>query len=89
MHLLCHCLSVIPNYVFLSIQMCTVLFIFATFQKCGVSKIFEKKVLLLFSKDIEKSDSKDAYNKISISNKLCSFELSIHQRILKKLCHSF
>ncbi len=54
MHLLCHCLSVIPNYVFLSIQMCTVLFIFATFQKCGVSKIFEKKVLLLFSKDIEK-----------------------------------
>ncbi len=34
-----------------------------------------------------KSDSKDVYNvpKYSISSKCCSFELSIHQRILKKL----
>ena len=33
-----------------------------------------------------KSDSKDIYNvtKDYISNKCCSFELSIHQRILKK-----
>ncbi|XDV46539.1 hypothetical protein PO909_014421, partial [Leuciscus waleckii] len=32
-----------------------------------------------------KSDSKDIYNvtKDSISNKCCSFELSIHQRIMK------
>ncbi len=34
-----------------------------------------------------KSDSKDIYNvtNISISNKSCSFESSLHQGILKKL----
>ncbi len=34
------------------------------------------------------NDSKDA-QKICISNKICSFEHSIHQRILKKMYHGY
>ncbi len=38
-----------------------------------------------------KSDSNGIYNvtEVCTSNKCCSFELSIHQRILKKLYHGF
>ncbi len=50
--------------------------------------------MFLFSKDtlIDQSDSKDIYNayKGSISDKCCSFELSIHLWILKnKIYHGF
>ncbi len=52
------------------------------------SKMCKKKKSLLFSKEtfnLIKSDIKYCtimLQKISISNKCCSFELSIHQRIL-------
>ena len=50
--------------------------------------VFERKLVLIQQGCIKsiKNDSKDIYNvtKDYISNKCCSFELSIHQRILKK-----
>ncbi len=67
---------------------------YITVQKTGVSNILfkKKKWMNTFIQQgriqLIKHDSKDICNvKISISNKCCSFELSI-QRILKK-CISF
>ncbi len=57
-----------------------------TIQTFGVSKIKKKELILEFSNDALKSDSKDIYNvqQNYISNKCCSFERSIHQRTLDK-----
>ncbi len=64
------------------------------FPLLNIKKKFRKDALNCDSnkhatkKGCNKSDSNDIYNvtKISISNECCSFELFVHQRILKNKC---
>ncbi len=76
--------------IIISVKKAVLLHIYVESMMYYHSDVFQK--MLLFSKCIKliKSDIKSIYNvtKDSIPNNCCSFELSIHQIVLKKVLSS-